>query len=139
VRILAPLRDDGFLCSCWRRLHPQLPAGDGAVGNHLGRHLPQPGDGRDYIVSYNDCCGKRSCGRCLCNRNENDKPLYIRLPPTITTGARAVSGALVHLRIGSGKRARGASGREGEKRTPESRPSLSQAVRDAVEQWRNAH
>jgi methylamine dehydrogenase light chain len=35
-----------------------------------------PGDGKDYIVSYNDCCGKGSCGRCLCNRNENDKPLY---------------------------------------------------------------
>ena len=35
-----------------------------------------PGDGKDYIVSYNDCCGKGSCGRCLCNRNENDRPLY---------------------------------------------------------------
>jgi methylamine dehydrogenase light chain len=33
-------------------------------------------DGRSYIVSYNDCCGKSSCGRCLCNRNEGDGPLY---------------------------------------------------------------
>ena len=33
-------------------------------------------DGRDYIVSYNDCCGKASCGRCLCNRNEGDGPIY---------------------------------------------------------------
>jgi methylamine dehydrogenase light chain len=28
-------------------------------------------------VSYNDCCGKSECGRCLCNRNEDDKPLYM--------------------------------------------------------------
>jgi methylamine dehydrogenase light chain len=34
------------------------------------------GDGRDYIVSYNDCCGKAACGRCLCNRNEGDGPIY---------------------------------------------------------------
>ena len=30
---------------------------------------------RAYIISYNDCCGKSSCGRCLCNRNENDRPM----------------------------------------------------------------
>jgi methylamine dehydrogenase light chain len=35
-----------------------------------------PVDGLHYIISYNDCCGKTSCGRCLCNRNESDKPLY---------------------------------------------------------------
>ncbi len=35
-----------------------------------------PGDGKDYVISYNDCCGKSSCGRCFCNRNEGDKPLY---------------------------------------------------------------
>ena len=29
-----------------------------------------PADGVHYIISYNDCCGKTSCGRCLCNRNE---------------------------------------------------------------------
>ena len=27
----------------------------------------------DYIVSYNDCCGKTSCGKCFCNRNEREK------------------------------------------------------------------
>ena len=35
-----------------------------------------PSDGRDYIVSYNDCCGKTSCGNCGCNRNEREKPMY---------------------------------------------------------------
>ena len=36
-----------------------------------------PADGRHYAISYNDCCGKSSCGRCFCNRNERDMPLHI--------------------------------------------------------------
>jgi methylamine dehydrogenase light chain len=35
-----------------------------------------PADGKNYIISYNDCCGKSSCGSCLCTRNESDTPIY---------------------------------------------------------------
>ena len=35
-----------------------------------------PADGRDYIIAYNDCCGKSTCNRCMCNRNEGDLPNY---------------------------------------------------------------
>lgn len=35
-----------------------------------------PVDGKDYIISYNDCCGKKVCGRCFCNRNEGERPAY---------------------------------------------------------------
>jgi methylamine dehydrogenase light chain len=35
-----------------------------------------PVDGRDYVISYNDCCGNAFCGRCFCNRNEGDRPVY---------------------------------------------------------------
>ena len=35
-----------------------------------------PADGKDYIISYNDCCGKYICGLCFCHRNEGDKPIY---------------------------------------------------------------
>ena len=35
-----------------------------------------PVDGKSYIISYNDCCGKSSCGNCLCQRNEGDRPVY---------------------------------------------------------------
>jgi methylamine dehydrogenase light chain len=35
-----------------------------------------PADGKNYIVSYNDCCGKTNCQRCFCNRNEGEKPVY---------------------------------------------------------------
>ena len=31
----------------------------------------------DVQRGYNDCCGKGFCGRCLCNRNEGEKPVYI--------------------------------------------------------------
>lgn len=34
-----------------------------------------PADGRSYIISYNDCCGRTSCGRCLCVRNEGERPM----------------------------------------------------------------
>ena len=35
-----------------------------------------PEDGKDYVISYNDCCGKDVCGLCFCARHEGDKPVY---------------------------------------------------------------
>ncbi len=35
-----------------------------------------PVDGKEYVISYNDCCGKNLCGRCYCKRNQGDKPVY---------------------------------------------------------------
>lgn len=35
-----------------------------------------PEDEKDYIVSYNDCCGKGPCGGVFIHRNEGDKPIY---------------------------------------------------------------
>jgi methylamine dehydrogenase light chain len=35
-----------------------------------------PADGREYVISYNDCCGKGTCGKCFCRRSEGDKPVY---------------------------------------------------------------
>jgi methylamine dehydrogenase light chain len=35
-----------------------------------------PTDGKDYIVSYNDCCGKGPAGGKFIHRNEGDKPVY---------------------------------------------------------------
>jgi len=68
---------DGFLCSCCGGTVTTCPPGtEPAPITWVGtcRHAT---DGKDYIISYNDCCGKTSCGRCLCNRNERDKPLYV--------------------------------------------------------------
>jgi methylamine dehydrogenase light chain len=67
---------DGFLCSCCGGSHLSCPPGtEPAPVTWIGT-CHNTGDGKDYILSYNDCCGKSSCGRCLCNRNEGDTPIY---------------------------------------------------------------
>lgn len=68
---------DGFLCSCCGGSQQQCPPGtEPSPVTWIGT-CRNPGDGQDYIVSYNDCCGRGSCGRCFCNRNEGDMPLYM--------------------------------------------------------------
>ena len=68
---------DGFLCSCCGGSVHSCPPGTEASAVTWVGTCHNPADGHDYIVSYNDCCGKTECGRCLCNRNEDDKPLYM--------------------------------------------------------------
>jgi methylamine dehydrogenase light chain len=68
---------DGFLCSCCGGSQHSCPPGTEPSRTTWIGTCHNPGDGHDYIVSYNDCCGKSSCGRCLCNRNEDDSPLYV--------------------------------------------------------------
>jgi methylamine dehydrogenase light chain len=68
---------DGFLCTCCGGSQHSCPPGTKPSPTTWVGTCHNPADERDYIVSYNDCCGKSSCGRCLCNRNEGDKPLYV--------------------------------------------------------------
>lgn len=67
---------DGFLCSCCGGTQNACPPGTEMSPMTWIGTCRNPADGRDYLISYNDCCGKTSCGRCLCNRNEGDKPAY---------------------------------------------------------------
>jgi len=67
---------DGFLCSCCGGTSSSCPPGATPSPITWIGTCHNPGDGRDYIVSYNDCCGKTSCGNCDCNRNEREKPMY---------------------------------------------------------------
>jgi methylamine dehydrogenase light chain len=67
---------DGFLCSCCGGTQNACPPGTEMSPLTWIGTCENPADGKRYIVSYNDCCGKSSCGRCLCNRNEEDKPVY---------------------------------------------------------------
>ena len=68
---------DGFLCNCCGGTQAACPPGtEMSLVTWVGT-CHNPADGKDYAISYNDCCGKSSCGRCLCNRNERDTPLYI--------------------------------------------------------------
>lgn len=67
---------DGFLCSCCGGSASACPPGtEMSPLTWVGTCL-NPVDEKMYVVSYNDCCGKTSCGRCLCNRNEGDTPTY---------------------------------------------------------------
>ena len=67
---------DGYLCSCCGGSLTQCPPGtDASKVNWIGT-CHNPKDGKDYLISYNDCCGKTSCGRCLCNTNLRERPGY---------------------------------------------------------------
>jgi methylamine dehydrogenase light chain len=66
---------DGFLCSCCGGSTASCPPGtEMSPITWIGTCI-NPADKRAYIISYNDCCGKSSCGRCECNRNEGDRPM----------------------------------------------------------------
>jgi methylamine dehydrogenase light chain len=67
---------DGFLCACCGGTVTSCPPGTEPAPVTWVGTCRNATDGNDYIVSYNDCCGKSSCGRCLCNRNEGDRPIY---------------------------------------------------------------
>ncbi len=67
---------DGFLSSCCGGTQSSCPPGtEMSPITWLGT-CRNPVDGKEYVISYNDCCGKSICGRCFCKRNEGDKPVY---------------------------------------------------------------
>lgn len=67
---------DGFLCSCCGGSASSCPPGtEPSPITWLGT-CRNPVDGKDYVISYNDCCGKSSCGRCECYRSEGGSPVY---------------------------------------------------------------
>jgi methylamine dehydrogenase light chain len=67
---------DGFLAACCGGTHRSCPPGTQMSPVTWIGTCRNPVDGVDYVISYNDCCGKDACGRCFCNRNEGDKPVY---------------------------------------------------------------
>ena len=67
---------DGYLCSCCGGSVTSCPPGAEPSPITWVGTCRNPADGKDYIVSYNDCCGKHACGQCFCNRNESDEPMY---------------------------------------------------------------
>ena len=67
---------DGYACTCCGGSLTTCPPGtEASKVSWIGTCL-NPNDGRQYLVSYNDCCGKASCGECLCNNNERERPGY---------------------------------------------------------------
>lgn len=67
---------DGYLCSCCGGSQNTCPPGTEMSTVTWVGTCRNPSDDKEYIISYNDCCGKSSCGRCLCTRHEGDKAVY---------------------------------------------------------------
>ena len=67
---------DGFMASCCGGTTSSCPPGTEMSPVAWIGTCRNPADGKNYIVSYNDCCGKTNCQRCFCNRNEGEKPVY---------------------------------------------------------------
>lgn len=65
---------DGFICACCGGTVNTCPPGTEMSPITWIGTCTNPADGRAYVISYNDCCGVSSCGQCLCNRNEFDRP-----------------------------------------------------------------
>jgi methylamine dehydrogenase light chain len=67
---------DGFLCACCGGSQNTCPPGtEMSPITWLGT-CRNPADGKDYVISYNDCCGQSLCMRCKCTRTEGEKPVY---------------------------------------------------------------
>ena len=66
---------DGYLCACCGGGRGACPPGTEMSPITWIGTCQNPADGKAYIISYNDCCGRTSCGRCFCNRNEGDRPM----------------------------------------------------------------
>ena len=69
----------GTLCTCCGGTTTSCPPGAEASPTTWVGTCRNPVDDRDYLISYNDCCGKSSCQRCGCHNTERDRPVYF--PP----------------------------------------------------------
>lgn len=66
----------GTLCACCGGTHNQCPPGAEPSPITWVGTCRNPVDGRDYLISYNDCCGKSVCERCWCHNTERERPVY---------------------------------------------------------------
>jgi methylamine dehydrogenase light chain len=67
---------DGFLTDCCGGEPSTCPPGTEMSSVAWLGTCRNPADGKDYVISYNDCCGRTHCGKCFVRRNEGDKPVY---------------------------------------------------------------
>jgi methylamine dehydrogenase light chain len=66
---------DGSLCSCFGGSQNSCPPGTEMSPITWIGTCRNPADNRNYIVSYNDCCGGVPWGRCACQNNQGDRPV----------------------------------------------------------------
>lgn len=66
----------GVLCTCCGGSVTSCPPGTEVSKVTWVGTCESPEDKKSYLVSYNDCCGKISCGRCPCSNHERERPGY---------------------------------------------------------------
>ncbi len=66
---------DGSLCACYGGSVNACPPGTEMSPVTWIGTCRNPADQRNYIISYNDCCGGIPWGKCTCQRNEGDRPV----------------------------------------------------------------
>ncbi len=66
---------DGSLCTCYGGSVNACPPGTEMSQITWIGTCRNPADQRNYIISYNDCCGGVLWGRCNCQRNDGDRPV----------------------------------------------------------------
>ncbi len=67
---------DGNLCGCCGGSVTECPPGTIMSPTSWVGTCRHPGDNKEYIIAYRDCCGKEMCGRCSCHNNKGDMPIY---------------------------------------------------------------
>ncbi|MEJ7927437.1 methylamine dehydrogenase light chain [Sphingobium sp. AN641] len=73
----------GNLCACCGGSANQCPPGTTMSSLAWVGTCLNPKDGKSYIISYNDCCGKTGCKRCSCDRgSENHESSHLVRPQT---------------------------------------------------------
>jgi len=66
----------GTLCTCCGGSVTSCPPGAEPSPITWVGTCRNPVDDRDYLISYNDCCGKEVCARCGCHNTERNLPVY---------------------------------------------------------------
>jgi methylamine dehydrogenase light chain len=66
---------DGSLCTCYGGSITSCPPGTEMSPITWIGTCRNPADQRNYIISYNDCCGGVAWGRCACQNNNGDRPV----------------------------------------------------------------
>ena len=66
----------GTLCTCCGGNNTTCPPGSEVSPISWVGTCRNPVDDKEYLISYNDCCGNEYCERCSCHRIEGAKPNY---------------------------------------------------------------
>lgn len=66
----------GWLCTTCGGSSSQCPPGSEMSPIAWVGTCKNPGDGKNYVVSYHDCCGMSQCGSVICERSEGATARY---------------------------------------------------------------